>query len=65
MMSYLLTGELKRRKRTKKMPQSLSVFAVSLQEHPELLKRIIPLLSLNVNSYYRDSDDNYNARKTQ
>jgi len=47
------------------MPQSLSVFAVSLQEHPELLKRIIPLLSLNVNSYYRDSDDNYNARKTQ
>jgi hypothetical protein len=34
------------------MPQSLSVFAVSLQEHPELLVIILPLLRLNVKGYY-------------
>jgi hypothetical protein len=34
------------------MPQSLSVFAVSLQEHPELLNDILPLLCWNVNSYF-------------
>jgi hypothetical protein len=39
------------------MPQSLSVFAVSLQEHPELLEYIIHLLYLNVNSYYCSSDN--------
>ncbi len=33
------------------MPQSQSVFAVSLQEHPELLKKIMPLLRRKVNSY--------------
>jgi hypothetical protein len=36
------------------MPQSLSVFAVSLQEHPELLDGIMPLLPLNVKDYYHD-----------
>jgi len=44
---------LKRRKRTKKIPQSQSVFAVSLQEHPELLKVIIALLGRNVKDYYQ------------
>jgi len=39
----LLLDELKRRIRTKKIPQSGSVFAVSLQEHPELLEFIMPL----------------------
>jgi len=34
------------------MPQSLSVFAVSLQEHPELLKCIMHFLVRNVKSYY-------------
>ncbi|OGW48156.1 MAG: hypothetical protein A2078_01170 [Nitrospirae bacterium GWC2_57_9] len=52
MMSYLLLVKLKRRKRTKKMPQSLSVFAVSLQEHPELLKSIMLLLVGKVKLYY-------------
>jgi hypothetical protein len=34
------------------MPQSLSVFAVSLQEHPELLQIIMPLLLQDVKGYY-------------
>jgi hypothetical protein len=34
------------------MPQSRAVFAVSLQVHPELLTRIMPLLHLDVNGYY-------------
>src|SRR5512134_3770102 len=46
------SGELKRRIRTKKIPQSLSVFAVSLQEHPELLECSIPLSHGNVKLYY-------------
>src|SRR6185369_10407934 len=61
MMSYLLLMKLKRRKRTKKMPQSQSVFAVSLQEHPELLRRIMPLLRRNVNGYYCSDDNNLPA----
>jgi hypothetical protein len=34
------------------MPQSRSVFAVSLQVHPELLGHTMLLLRLNVNGYY-------------
>ena len=34
------------------MPQSLYVFAVSLQEHPELLTGMIRDYSNNVKSYY-------------
>ncbi len=34
------------------MPQSLYVFAVSLQEHPELLKHIMPGLRQEVKRYY-------------
>jgi hypothetical protein len=33
------------------MPQSLSVFAVSLQEHPELLETIMPDPRINVKRY--------------
>jgi len=62
MMSYLLLDELKRRKRTKKMPQSLSVFAVSLQEHPELLIRIIHLLPRYVNDYYLIHKNRYHSK---
>jgi hypothetical protein len=39
------------------MPQSRSVFAVSLQVHPELLERIMPLLHLDVNAYYCANDN--------
>jgi len=51
MVSYLLLDELKRRIRTKKIPQSGSVFAVSLQEHPELLEFIMPLRHQEVKDY--------------
>jgi hypothetical protein len=34
------------------MPQSRLIFAVSLQEHPELLDAIIHLSGHNVNGYY-------------
>jgi hypothetical protein len=43
------------------MPQSLSVFAVSLQEHPELLINIMPLPRRNVNGYYCLSDNSFGA----
>jgi hypothetical protein len=52
MMSYLLLCEIEATEKDKKMPQSLSVFAVSLQEHPELLEHIMHLSALNVKSYY-------------
>ena len=39
------------------MPQSLSVFAVSLQEHPELLESIIRLSARNVKGYYHSSNN--------
>jgi hypothetical protein len=51
MMSYLLLLKLKRRKRTKKSRKAY-VFAVSLQEHPELLDYMMPLLRRNVKDYY-------------
>jgi hypothetical protein len=44
--------EIEATEKDKKIPQSQSVFAVSLQEHPELLNNIMPLLRLNVNDYY-------------
>jgi hypothetical protein len=51
MMVYLLLDELKPRTRTKKIPQSRLVFAVSLQEHPELLDPIMPLLRQYVKTF--------------
>jgi len=52
MMSYLLLNELKPTERTKKIPQSRTVFAVTLQVHPELLDMIIPLWRQEVKGYY-------------
>jgi hypothetical protein len=41
------------------MPQSRTVFAVSLQVHPELLYSIMPLLHPDVNAYYCLSDNSF------
>jgi hypothetical protein len=46
------------------MPQSLSVFAVSLQEHPELLMIIIHLLRRNVNTYFCPNKNTFAQRQS-
>jgi hypothetical protein len=49
--------EIEATEKDEKKPQSLSVFAVSLQEHPELLAHIFHLLPRNVNGYYCPGDN--------